>query len=115
MGTLAHMGAEMLAKKSGMLTVNQMTVYATLITVKRMLVTGKPSEVVAKLRVTATRHQSMSVIRQSSHRLKMTSEGFLERAAKLWNIIPQDLKAEENYKKYKRRVKSWVKESCPPK
>ena len=107
------MGAWILAKKSGMMTVNQMTAYAPLTTGKRMLITGKPSEVVARLRVTATGHHSMSVKRQTSHRLKMTSEGFLEHAVRLWNLIPQDLKAEADFKKFKWRIKPWVKENCP--
>ena len=98
-----------------MMTVHQMGVMATLVMTRKMLASGKPEYVVKKFRQSKSRHSTLTVSRQSSSRLKLTGEGFMERAAKLWNLIPKDLKREDNAKTFKIKAKAWVKGTVPPK
>ena len=112
---LRHLGAGPLSERTGLKTVHQMGVMATLVITHKMLISGKPEYVVKRFRQTKSRHSTLTVNRQSSSRLKLTGEGFMEQAAKLWNLIPKDLKRENAVKSFKDRAKLWVKESVPPK
>ena len=80
-----------------------------------MIKSGKPKHIVSKMRMSKSRHSSMTVIHQTSCKLKMTAEGFLERAAKLWNLVPNNLKKEHNSRLFKKQARQWVNENCPPK
>ena len=97
------------------MTVHQMGVMATLTTLHKMIKSGKPKYIVNKMKMTKSRHSSMTVVRQTSCRLKMTAEGFLEQGAKLWNLVPNSLKTEQNLRLFKKRARQWVNENCPPK
>ena len=81
--TLARMGAETLSNEARMMTVNQMIAVSTLVMTRRMIDTKKPKYVVDRMWLSDTRHNSMMVRRPSSHQLKLTGEGFLERASRL--------------------------------
>ena len=59
-----------------------------------MLTTGKPRYVVDRMVLSDTRHNTMRIRRPTSHQLRLSSEGFLERAAKTWNAVPVDLRKE---------------------
>ena len=113
--TLRNMGTKVLARMTGIPSVNQMAALATLTLLKKMMDSGKPRLVVERLRKAESRHQTLSVIRPTSHQLKMTRESFIERAVKLWNLIPADLKGTQSIAKFKIEAKKWVKLNVPAK
>ena len=81
---LAHMGAGELSRRTDILTVIQMTALSILTVTHRML--EKPAYIVDRMR--------LSIIRPTSHQLKLTSKGFMEKAASIWNSIPAGLRKE---------------------
>ena len=113
--TLRHMGTGVLARKTGILSVNQIAALATLTMLKKMMDSGKPRLVVERLRKTKSRHQTLSLNRPSSHQLKMTRESFMERAIGMWNIIPVYLKSTQPRAKFKVEAKKWVRMNVPAK
>ena len=112
---LAHMGAEEHARKTGILTVNQMTAMAILTTTHRILGTKKPVVIYERMRISGTRLMTMSIKRPTVHQLKLTSEGFVEKAMGMWNRIPIELRKEQSVTSFKARIKSWVKGNWPAK
>ena len=113
--TLRNMGTGVLARMTGIPSVNQMAALATLTMLKKMMDSGKPRLVVERLRKTESRHQTLSVNRPTSHQLKMTRESFMERAVRLWNIIPAYLKGTQPRARFKTEAKKWVKLNVPAK
>ena len=109
------MGTEELVNKTGMLSINQMAAMAILGTVFGMLATGKPKFVVERLLLSGSRQNTLKVIRPTSHQLKLTGEGFLEKAVRLWNLLPIDLRREQSKPKFKMKLKLWIPGNVPAK
>merc|ERR1712082_503752 len=98
-----------------MMSVNQMAAMAILGTIFGMMETGKPKFVVDRILLSGSRQNTMKVMRPTSHHLKLTGEGFLEKASRLWNLLPIDLRREQNKPKFKMKVKSWIFGNVPAK
>ena len=80
-----------------------------------MMWTGKPRYVVQRLKISGSRHQTMIVSRPSSHQLKLSGESFPERAAKIWNLVPQRIEEDQSQSKFKTDAKEWVRGNVPAK
>ena len=107
------MGVEELTRASKMLSVNQMSALATLRLVRSILVTGKPGLAAKRLVMSGTRRNTVRVQRPTSHQLVLTGEGFLERATRLWNAVPDEIRRDLRDEKFKARIRLWVEENCP--
>ena len=70
-----------------------------------MLMTRKPRFVVDRMVLSGSRLNTMAIKRPNSHQLKLTGEGFLEKAAQLWNEIPVELRKENDRERLNSRVK----------
>ena len=112
---LLRMGAEELVKKTKMMSINQMAAMAILGTVFGMMASGKPEFVVRRLVLSGSRQNTMRVVRPTSHQLRLTGEGFLEKAARLWNLLPIELRRESNKPKFKMKAKQWIEMNVPAK
>ena len=112
---LAHMGTGVLVAKTGMLSVNQMTAMSILTAMHKILHTRKPKFVADRLKQSRSRHCTVRVSRPTSHQLKLTGEGFLEKGTRVWNMVPVDLRKDPNLRRFKLGAKSWVKENILPK
>ena len=54
-------------------------------------------------------------IRKRKNRLNMTDEGFVHKATQLLNLIPPEMLAETELKRFKKMSKEWVKTNINPK
>ena len=109
------MGVGELVMITVILSVNQMAALATINLTHKMLLNRKPEFVVNRMVLSGSRLNTMSVRRPASHQLKLTGEGFLERAARLWNTLPLELRNVREHPVFKRRARMWIKEKFPPK
>ena len=112
---LRYMGTKILTEKTQMMSVNQMAAMSTLMLLKKMRDNKKPNFVMSRTRAANSRHNSIAVVRSTSHQLKLTSEGFMERACRLWNAIPVHLKGDLSANSFKKEAKIWVKLNVPAK
>ena len=112
---ISYMGTEELVKRTDLMSVNQMTAFATITATYNIMVSGKPKFVAERLVSSGSRLNTLRVHRPTSHQLKITGEGFLEKAVRLWNWLPVELRKEPNKRVFKSRAKNWIKQMCPPK
>ena len=112
---LECLGVEELTERTKMLSVNQMSVLSTIRLTRNILVTGKPKLVAQRLVLSGTRNNTLQVRRSTSHQLMITSEGFLERATRLWNAVPSDIRRDLELDIFKGRIRKWVEVFCPRK
>ena len=54
-------------------------------------------------------------MRKRKNKLNMTDEGFVQKATQLLNLIPPEMLAEEEMRRFKRMSKEWVKKNINPK
>ena len=111
--------SELLAT-SGMLSVNQLVAYTTLVTVYKVLLSGEPRYLAERLYSGQRgQHGARQETRQNldinvHFNLGVAREGFLYRGGKLWNMLPPALKLQTNtVSVFKKLVKMWIKENVP--
>ena len=101
-----------LLKQTGSLSIHQMIAYHTALTTYKIVQSGKPSYIAAKLKIRSRNtRQGRGMIVPPDYRLSIAREGFIYRGAQLMNILHDDLRNESNIHKFKRGVKDWVKEN----
>ena len=103
---------ENLLAKSNELSVHQLIAYHTILSLYKTLENKKPAYIYNKLRlrenirVQALRNNENINVRGD---LTVTRGGFTYRAAKLYNMIPGDIRNIKHYKSFKKKVKKWIK------
>ena len=101
-----------LLKQTGSLSIHQMIAYHTALTTYKIVQSGKPSYIAAKLKIRSRNtRQGRGMIVPPDYRLSIAREGFIYRGAQLMNILHDDLRNESNIHKFKRGVRDWVKEN----
>ena len=102
--------------KTGQLSVNQLGALSTLIMIKKILLSGKPTYISDKLETRPSSGirsgTSIVPIRTS---LNISREGFRYRGTKLFNQLPENLRNEEKISQFKNDVKSRIKQNIPTK
>ena len=111
-----------LTEAAGQLSVHQLTAYTSLLTVHKSLVRGQPQYFKEKLsprfpscsalngsEVVVPRRQEYTL--SASSNLTISRGGFFFRGATLFNKLPLNLRTSKNEIKFKREVKSWVKQN----
>ena len=93
--------------KLGWLTVQQLTVYHTLITVFRIKKSREPEHLASIL----GKENIFGHIVMKNTRLGLYRDSFIFRGATSWNKLPMELRVEEKISKFKRGLKSWVEEN----
>ena len=107
---------EVLVKQAGSLSVNQLTAFATIMTVFRAISSGKPKYLSNKLKLRRQEdgifpQRQANTIAMTAPRLNQTRSGFMYRGAALFNSLPVDLRKETRLAVFKRRVKLWITEN----
>ena len=90
-----------------------MTAYHTVVLTKKIISTGKPSYIaqrMTKLGGVDLRYNKGKVMVQK-RKLAISREGFIYRAAVLYNAIDEDLRSEENVERFKSGLRKWVSEN----
>ena len=101
---------------SGDLSVHQQGALSTLCLTKKILITKKPSYLATQLENKVNRGtRSGTTLYHGKWKLGLTREGFVYRAVKLYNLIPDDLRNESKLLRFKSEVKKWVAINIPVK
>ena len=103
-----------LLRQSKELSVHQLGAYHSLLTLARILVSGKPEYFVSKLILRKPVDEIIFPSRQLNTievncRLSLSRSGFCYRAAKLWNSLPARLRNETRMNVFKVEAKEWVR------
>ena len=103
------------------MSIHQMTAYFTLLQVQKTVTTQKPAYLAKKLilkKPTAEEqvfpHRQLNTINIERH-LTIARSGFICRGAKLWNLLPLELRLIEKKSSFKKGVRLWIKENVPEK
>ena len=98
---------------SGDLSVQQLTAFSTLTSLKKVLHKQKPKYLVDKLKInTNTTRQENKITMEAS--LTVTRGAFFYRAASLYNSLPIEMRNLDPIS-FKPKVKSWVNANIPSK
>ena len=92
--------------KLGWLTVNQLIVYHTLITVYRIRDSKEP-EYLGNI-LGRTSRQGHNIIIVENIKLGLVKKSFTNRGAEQWNSLPESLRMEEKIGRFKKALKTWV-------
>ena len=106
-----------LLQESGQLSVHQQIAYHTLLTLFKVVKTGQPGYLAARLGVAHDTQQERVGARRRQHDIRLeytksiSREGTLYRGKILWNSLPVNLRTIGSIASFKRRVKVWIKEN----
>ena len=103
-----------LLEEAGVLSVHQIGAEAILNEAKKVLNTGKPEYLKNELKIIESRRGEKK-IKQRKNRLNLADEGFIHKATLLLNMIPPEMLAEEEMKRFRKMSKEWVKSNINPK
>ena len=95
--------------KLGWLTVKQLILYHTLLTVYRVRQTGEP-EYLASL-LSRDSPNGRMIIQNTS--LTLTKKSFSIRGACDWNYLPPSIRELKSLSQFKKEVKAWIKREIP--
>ena len=107
--------------RANYLSINQLGAYHSLLTVARMFTSGKPEYFAKKLTRRYPNSEGIFPARQMnnvnvcSYKLSISRSGFLYRAGKLWNHLPESLRTERKVSSFKTELRKWIKEFIPVK
>ena len=94
------------------LSVQQLGAFHTAVNVFKITQSGQPKYLAEKL-VTPPHGQHLSF--QVNCKLNISRSGFLFRGAKIWNLLPSDLKQEPKVGTFKIKLKKWIIANIPAK
>ena len=117
---LNHTSTVDLLDEANVLSINQLGAYHTLVTVKRMFMSGKPKYFVDKFTRKFPSAESIIPVRQTDkinicYNLSISRSGFLYRAGKLWNHLPERLRNQTKIYSFKKELRKWIKDVIPVK
>ena len=108
-----HTPTETLLKISGDLSVQQLTAFSTLTSLKKVIHKQKPKYLVDKLKINTNTTRQENNIRMEA-KLTVTRGAYFYRAASLYNSLPIEMRNLDPIS-FKPKVKSWIKANIPPK
>ena len=98
------------------MSVHQLIAYHTFLSMYKILQTKKPTYIYNRF----TNENSTNDMRRRNDNnlniqgdLTLTRGGFMYRGAKLFNMIPNEIKNVKKYKKFKVQIKKWIKLHIP--
>ena len=98
--------------RCGVLSVHQIGAQRTVMMIKKILRSEKPGYLSSKLVMRQSEEPGAdSTLSPMNARLNITREGFLYRGIKLFNLLPEALKAENTLSIFKEGLNSWIKEN----
>ena len=101
---------------SGDLSIHQLGALRTVTLTKKIMLTQKPTYLFKRLHLAQDRGtRAGNTLSMEKISLGMVREGFVYRGTKIFNLLPNNLKQEQNFKNFKKNVKSWIKEKIPVK
>ena len=94
------------------LSIHQLGVQGTLVMVKKIILSEKPTYIFDKLKMQSNRgKRSGQTIEPINPTLNLKRSSFIYRSIKLFNMLPESLRNEDNITRFKKTLKIWVKET----
>ena len=111
-GSKRRTPTEVLLKKTNSLSVHQSIAFQTIVLMRKILNSSKPTHLAAKL-LSQMKHDNVLRKQEGNvvvprYQLNSSRAGFLYRAAKLFNSLPTNIKLEVNIHRFKNDVRTWV-------
>ena len=101
---------------TGYLSIHQLGALSTVVMIKKILLSGKPSYLADRLMTqTSQTTRSGTTIDPKSTSLNLKRSSFLYRGTKLFNQLPDVLRTENKIRLFKKEAKLWVKQKIPVK
>ena len=101
-----------LLSRTDSLSIHQMVAHQTAVSAYKIIKTGKPTYIAAKLKVRPanlnTRY-GRGTVQPPRYSLNIAREGFVYRAAAIYNKLDESLRNEEKFQRFKSGVREWVK------
>ena len=106
-----------LLKETKSLSVQQMIAFQSLIMVHKVVHSGKPVYLAdrLKLQVDGVRARNQGKLVTINRNLSTSRAGFVYRGSRLFNFLPELIRMDKNLKKFREKVKNWVKVSIKAK
>ena len=101
---------EKLLEITGHFSVHQYGALNTLVLGSRILREQKPEYLYGKLKLKEKSSSRLGnkQLETKKNKLNITDEGFLQRFRRLWNMLPDKLKTEQDIKRLKFGIREWV-------
>ena len=103
-----------LLDQTGSLSVHQMIAYQTVVATHKVVKSGKPAYLAAKMTIRQnnvdTRHGAGAVL-QPAYRSNLAREGFIYRGAKIYNRLNTTFRNQPKLEKFKSGAREWVKKN----
>ena len=94
------------------LSIHQLGVQGTLVMIKRIILSEKPTYIFDKLKMQSERgKRSGPSFEPINPSLNLKRSSFLYRSIKLFNKLPESLRNEDKITRFKKMLKIWVKEN----
>ena len=93
----------------GWLSVNQMSVYYTLIMVYKIRESGQPEYLARFLKDDGRSNR----IRRCNTKLTLALQSFTFRGAQLWNTLPLSIRSSSNVRFFKLQARKWIEQNVP--
>ena len=111
-GSKRRTPTEVLLKKTNSLSVHQSIAFQTIVLMRKILNSSKPTHLATKL-LSQMKHDNVLRKQEGNvvvprYQLNSSRAGFLYRAAKLFNSLPTNIKLEVNIHRFKNDVRTWV-------
>ena len=97
------------------MSVHQQGALSTILLARKVMSSGKPSYLAKRLVPRSIGTRSGISVQLPSSGLTLTREGFIYRAIKLFNKLPEVIINEDKFEKFKRKVTDWVEVNIPVK
>ena len=98
-----------LLDECGELSIHQMGAQQTLVMVQKILLTGKPDYLSARLKARVSRSQEVSTfLAPIDASLGTTRSSFLYRGIKLYNRLPEEIRNLKKISLFKTQLKKWI-------
>ena len=112
-----HINMQELRKKINMLSVNQLSCYHILLETFNILRNNSSPQIEEKIKPRENaRYQMRSSTRGDLHVIekpKKSCLGFTYTSAKLWNMLPQEIRNQEKIDPFKSEIKKWISKNIP--
>ena len=109
-----------LVNSCGDLSVHQLGVFHTLLNVFKIIDSGQPEYLAEKLSLRRPNEHYVFPLRQANTLkvrgdLTLSRSGFLNRGARLWNLLPLEMRQQSQLKLFRMELKRWIPSNVPVK
>ena len=101
-----------LLQQTDSLSIHQMVAYQTAVSTYKIIKSGKPSYIAAKMNLRHTNlntRQGVDIVQHPRYTLNIAREGFIYRGATIYNKLDECLRNETKLQRFKDGVREWVK------